>query len=75
MPELTLIRASLISQALHLFYAVVALVVGTVAIRLVDKIFLKRIDLEEEIARGNLAPAVLAGAIWVALAMILTRAS
>lgn len=75
MPELTLVRASLISQSLHLFYAIVALVIGTVAIKVVDRVFLKRLDLEEEIARGNLAAAVVLAAIWIALAMILTRAS
>jgi uncharacterized membrane protein YjfL (UPF0719 family) len=75
MPELTLIRASLVSQALHLFYAILALVIGTIAIKVVDRVFLKRIDLEEEIARGNLAAAVVLASIWIALAMILTRAS
>ncbi|MGH7283542.1 MAG: DUF350 domain-containing protein [Polyangiaceae bacterium] len=34
---------------------------------------LKKIDLEEEIARGNLAAAVLFAALWISLAMILTR--
>ena len=73
MPELTLIRATLISQGLHLACGLVALVVGAIAIKIIDHFVLKKIDLEEEIARGNLAAAVLAGALWIALAMILTR--
>ena len=73
MPELTLIRATLISQALHLSFGIFALIIGAVAIKVIDWILLRKIDLEEEIARGNLAAAVLAGALWIALAMILTR--
>ena len=73
MPDFSLIRASAISQAMHLFFGVVALMVGAVAIKLIDRFVLRRIDLEEEIARGNLAAAVLAGALWIALAMLLTR--
>lgn len=73
MPELSLIRASAISLTVHLFFGVVTLFVGAVAIKAVDKYVLKRIDLEEEIARGNLAAAIMAGALWIALAMILTK--
>jgi uncharacterized membrane protein YjfL (UPF0719 family) len=75
MPEFSLIRASAISQAMHLLFGVIALMVGALAIKMIDRFLLKRLDLEEEIARGNLAAAVLAGALWIALAMILTRNS
>ncbi len=74
MPELAFIKSTLVSQAIHLFFAFVALVLGAVAIKVIDRFLLKKIDLEEEIARGNLAAAVLAGALWIALAMILSRA-
>jgi uncharacterized membrane protein YjfL (UPF0719 family) len=73
MPDFSLIRASAIAQAMHLIFGVVALVVGAIAIKLIDRFLLRRIDLEEEIGRGNLAAAVLAGSLWIALAMILTR--
>ena len=58
---------------MHLFFGVVTLFVGAVAIKAVDRFVLKRIDIEEEIARGNLAAAILAGSLWIALAMILTK--
>lgn len=74
MPELDLVRASAVSLALHLLFGVVALFVGALAIRAIDRFLLKRIDLEEEIARGNLAAAVFMGALWIALAIIMTRA-
>jgi uncharacterized membrane protein YjfL (UPF0719 family) len=73
MPELSLIRASAISLGVHLFFGVITLFVGAIAIKLIDAFILRRLDLEEEIARGNLAAAVVAGALWIALAMILTR--
>ena len=73
MPELSLVRASAISFAMHLVFGVVALLVGAIAMRVIDRYLLRGIDLEAEIARGNLAAAVLAGALWIALAMILTR--
>ena len=58
---------------MHLAFGLMALVVGAVAIKIIDRFLLRKIDLEEEIARGNLAAAVLAGALWIALAMILSR--
>lgn len=73
MPELPLLRASALSLGMHLVFGVLTLFVGAVAIKMIDKVLLKKIDLEEEIARGNLAAAVLFAALWISLAMILTR--
>jgi len=73
MPEGELIRASAISFGTHLVFGVIALFVGAVAIHVIDRWLLKRIDLQEEIARGNLAAAVFTGAVWLSLAIILTR--
>jgi uncharacterized membrane protein YjfL (UPF0719 family) len=73
MPELSLIRASAISLTTHLVFGVITLFVGALAIKAIDKFILRRIDLEEEIARGNLAAAIVAGALWISLAMILTH--
>jgi uncharacterized membrane protein YjfL (UPF0719 family) len=73
MPELPLLRASAISLTMHLFFGVITLFIGAVAIKLIDQVLLKKIDLEEEIARGNLAAAVLFASLWIALAMILTH--
>jgi len=51
----------------------VTVLVGALLIRAIDHVVFKKIDLEEEIARGNLAAAVLAGAMWLALALVFTR--
>jgi uncharacterized membrane protein YjfL (UPF0719 family) len=73
--EFALIRASAISFAMHLVFGVVAIVIGAIVIQLIDRVLLKRLDLEEEIARGNLAAALFAGSVWIALALILSRSS
>jgi hypothetical protein len=66
-----LIEASAVTFAMHLVFAVVALFVGAVAILAVDRLVLRKIDLQAEISRGNLAAAVYASAIWISLALIL----
>jgi hypothetical protein len=71
--EWVLIRTTLVSQLVHLLVGAVTLVVGALLIRTIDHFVFKRIDLEEEIGRGNLAAAVLAGAMWLALAIVFTR--
>jgi hypothetical protein len=71
--EWALIRTSIISQLVHLGLGALTLFLGAVLIRVIDRVVFKRIDLEEEVARGNLAAAVLAGAIWLALAIVFTR--
>ena len=70
--EWSLVRASAVTFGTHLVFAVVALVVGALAIWSIDRFLLKKVDLEAEIARGNLAAAVYAGALWIALALIMT---
>ena len=66
-----LIQASAATFAAHLVFAVIAVFVGALAIVGIDRLLLRRLDLEAEIARGNLAAAVYAGSIWIALALIL----
>ncbi len=71
--EWALIRSTMLSEMVHLVAGVLTVIVGAFVIRGIDKIVLRKIDLEEEIARGNLAAAVLAGAMWLALAIAFTR--
>jgi hypothetical protein len=71
--EWTLIRTTLISHMVHLLAGSVTLITGALLIRAIDRIVFKKIDLEDEIGRGNLAAAVLAGAMWIALALVFTR--
>jgi hypothetical protein len=71
--EWTILRASLISQSIHVLLGVGTAVIGAGTIWVIDRYMYRKLDLEEEIARGNLAAAILAGAMWIALAMFFTR--
>ncbi len=46
------VRASSVLLLINLVYAVVALFIGVLSIRLLDHLILKKIDLEEEIKAG-----------------------
>jgi uncharacterized membrane protein YjfL (UPF0719 family) len=72
-PELSLIEASAASLAVHLVFVVLAIFVGAVALLAVDRFVFKNLNLEDEIGKGNVAAAIFAGAMWVALAIIMTR--
>lgn len=71
--EWAFIQTTIVSQVVHIVVGVVTLAVGAIAIRFIDRFVFRKIDLEDEIARGNLAAAVLAGAMWLALAIVFTR--
>ena len=58
----------------NLVYAVVALFVGVMSLRLLDRLLLKKIDLEEEIQKGNIAAAIFAGTLLIFVAIILASA-
>ncbi len=64
-------RASGYMLLLNLIYAVVALLVGVVALRLIDRFILTRVDLEGEIQKGNIAAAILAAALLLFIALII----
>ena len=54
-----------------LIYAVVALGVGTLAVRFIDKVVYPEIDFMEEIKKGNIAAAIFAGILMLFIAIIL----
>ena len=65
------VAASSVMLLVNLVYAVIALVVGLLALRLLDRFLLPKIDLEEEIQKGNVAAAILAGTMLLFVAIIL----
>jgi uncharacterized membrane protein YjfL (UPF0719 family) len=65
------VRASGVMLAMNLVYAVVALFVGVLAIRVLDRFLLKKLDLEEEIGKGNVAAAVFASTLLIFVAIII----
>ena len=56
-------RASLIMMVINLVYAIVALMLGMLGLKLVDVFVLKDIDLEHEIKKGNIAAGIFAATI------------
>ena len=59
---------------INLLYALLGIVIAVIGIKLIDVFFLRRIDLEEEIKKGNIAAAIFAAALILGAAMIIARA-
>ena len=68
------VMASATMLLVNLVYAVVALFVGLVTMRLLDHFMLKKLDLEEEIKKGNIAAAIFAGTLLLFVAIIVSAA-
>jgi uncharacterized membrane protein YjfL (UPF0719 family) len=67
-------RATAITLAINLAYALVALVLGVLAVRWIDKRLYPEIDFAEEIKKGNMAAALFAGVLLLFVAVILSGA-
>lgn len=65
------IRSTLVLLAVNLVYAVTALIVGVLAVLGLDRWVFKRIDFQEEIAKGNIAAAIFAGVLLLFVAVII----
>lgn len=72
--DMEFVRATVITLAIDLVYGVCALLVGVVTLRLVDKLLLKKIDLEEEVKNGNIAAAIFAAALILFIAVVIGMA-
>lgn len=73
MPK-TLLAANLLTMALNLGYALVAMGVGIAAYKIIDKYVFPQIDFVEEIKKGNIAAAIVSATAILFLAMILASA-
>ena len=65
------VLATAVMLLINLVYAVVALFAGVVALRLMDRVLLKKIDLEEEVKKGNVAAAIFAATLLLFVAVII----
>lgn len=57
---------------MNVLYAVLGVILMFVSIKVFDR--LTKIDLEEELQRGNIAVGILVGALFLSIAMIIGRA-
>ena len=64
-------KASLMLLAGNLVYALVAVMLGVICLKLVDHFLLKKIDLEEEIKKGNVAAAIFGSTILLFVAILI----
>ena len=66
--------ASSIMLFVNLIYAVIALILGVIALKFIDKIFLKKLDLELEIKNGNISAAIFAASLVLFIAIVIVGA-
>ncbi len=65
------LRTAAINLVVNLVHAVVALIVGVFAVRLIDCFVYRKINFEEEIKQGNIAAAIFASVLLLFVALIL----
>ena len=69
--EITTVQQSLLYLSINLVYAVVALLVGVIAIRAVDRWLYTRVDFEDEIKAGNVAAAIYKSALLLFVGIVI----
>lgn len=69
--DFNFIRSTAILLLVNIIYSIVALFVGVLALKFIDHKLLKRIDLEEEIRKGNIAAAIFGSTILIFVAVII----
>lgn len=69
--ESAFINASLINLALNLSYTVISLFVAVAAMLIIDKLLLKKLDIQQELANNNVAVAIFCAALMIFVALII----
>jgi uncharacterized membrane protein YjfL (UPF0719 family) len=72
--DIAFAKASAFMLGINLAYAIIGFFLSVIAILIIDKIFLKKIDLEEEIKKGNIAAAIFAGALVIGAVLSISHA-
>lgn len=72
--DMQFVKASAFMLTLNLVYALLGFILAVIAILAVDKLFLRRLSLEEEIKKGNMAAAVFASALVLAAVFAISKA-
>ena len=66
------LQATLFNLSMNIFYAVISLIVAILALGFVDKILLRKVDIQEELKKNNTAVAIVASAILIFVALIIS---
>ena len=64
--------ATLFNLFMNIFYTLIALVVGLVALQVVDRRLLKSLDIQEELKNNNMAVAVFSSTVLLFVALIVS---
>ena len=67
-----LLLATLINLGTNLIYTLVALALGVSALLFIDRKLLHKVDIEEELKKGNIAVAIIASTILLFVALIVS---
>lgn len=67
----SLLTANLWTMALNLAYSLIALFVGALVFRVIDRVVFPDIDFVSEMKKGNLAAGLFAGAILLFIAVVI----
>lgn len=63
--------ATLFNLGVNIFQTMIALVVGIMVLQWIDKKLLKKLDIEDELQKGNVAVAIFASTILLFVAVII----
>ena len=70
--ELQFLYATLFNLGINLIFTILALFIGVIALVVIDKKLLKRVEIEEELKKGNMAIAIFSSTILLFVALIVS---
>lgn len=70
--DINFLLASFANLLLSVTYTIISLFCGVYAIKVIDKYLLKKIDIEEELAKNNMSVAIFASSLLLFVAIIIS---
>ncbi len=70
--ESQFLYATLFNLGVNLIFTILALFIGVIALIVIDKKLLRRVDIEEELKKGNVAIAIFSSTILLFVALIVS---
>ena len=65
--------ATLFNFSINLAYTVTALLVAVLSLKIVDKLLLKKLDIEDELKNNNIAVAIFSSSILIFIAILVAH--
>ena len=70
--DMSFLLGSLFNLGINLFYTIIALLLGVIALKFVDNQLLRDVDIEDQLQNGNLAVSIFASTILLFVAIIVS---